>query len=186
MFSGFKGERLLASVFGGALSGLGLSLVMLRGATTGGIDVIAKVIKGKYPFMSMGRLILILDGIVVALATILYKNIETALFTVISLFVGSKVIDAVLYGGEQSRLVVIVTSKADKMAQALFQSVGRGVTYVPALGGYSKNKTTMLLCAMRKQEVGRAINAIKECDISAFTVITLAGGVFGYGFEARL
>lgn len=179
----FKGERLLAAVFGGVLLGLGLAMVMLNGATTGGIDVIAKILKGKFPFMSMGRLIFILDGVVVLVATICYRNIETALFTVILLFVSSKIMDAVLYGGEESRLLFIITCKGKYISSEFYKILGRGVTFVPVLGGFNRTKSEMVICAMRKNEVGRAINLIKNCDPNAFTVVTLSGGVFGYGFE---
>lgn len=182
----FYGDRLLASLFGGVLSGLGLATVMLRGATTGGVDILAKVIRLKYPYLSMGRLVLILDGFVILLATICYGDIETALFTVVSIFVSSKVMDTILYGVDKGRLIFIVTTKGKEMTSALFDNIGRGTTVVSALGGYNRQQKEMLLCAVRQQEVNRAVNTIKKTDPEAFTIVTLTGGIFGFGFEHSL
>lgn len=181
----FQGERLLAAIFGGAVSGLGLAVVMLRGATTGGVDVIAKVLRLKFPYLSMGRLVLILDGFVVALAAVCYRDIETALYTMVSLFVSSKVMDAILYGADKGRLLFIITSRGTEIANALFQSVRRGVTVVSVEGGYHRQSREMLMCALRQQEVNRAVNTVRETDPAAFTVVTLTGGILGQGFEQR-
>lgn len=179
----FEGERLLAALFGGVFSGLGLAVVMLRGATTGGVDVIAKVLRLKYPYLSMGRLVLILDGVVILLATICYGDIETALFTVVSIFLSSKVMDTILYGTDKGRLVFIITAKGHDMSLALFNSVHRGTTVVPVFGGYNRENREMLLCAVRQQEVSKAISTVRQTDAEAFTVVTVAGGIFGFGFE---
>ncbi len=179
----FRGERLLAALFGGVLAGVGFALVLLRGGTTGGVDIIAKVIRLKYPFFSMGRLILLLDGAVILLATLCYRDIETALYTVLSLFISSKVMDTVLYGADQGRLLFIITTKGKAMTTALFRSVGRGTTVVPSYGGFREEEKQMLLCAVRPQEVSRAMETVKNIDEQAFTVVTVAGGIFGYGFE---
>ncbi len=182
----FYGDRLLAALFGGVLSGLGLATVMLRGATTGGVDILAKVIRLKYPYLSMGRLVLILDGLVILFATICYGDIETALFTVVSIFVSSKVMDTILYGVDKGRLIFIVTTRGEEMTLALFENIGRGTTVVSALGGYNRQQKEMLLCAVRQQEVNRAVNTIKNTDPEAFTIVTLTGGIFGFGFEHSL
>lgn len=179
----FEGDRLLAAIFGGALSGLGLATVMLRGATTGGIDVIAKVLRLKFPYLTMGRLVLLLDGFVILLATFCYRDMETALFTALSIFVSSKVMDTILYGADQGRLIFIVTTNGSAMATALFQAVNRGTTVLPASGGYRGETRQMLLCAVRKQEVTRAVHTVRQTDPDAFTVVSVTGGIFGYGFE---
>lgn len=181
----FEGERLLAAIFGGVLSGVGLAIVMLRGATSGGIDVIAKVLRLKYPYFTMGRLVLLLDGAVILLATLCYRDMETALFTVLSIFTSSKVMDSILYGADQGRLMFIVTTEKSDMERALFDSVHRGSTVLPAYGGYRGEARRMLVCAVRKQEVARAMQTVRQTDPAAFTVISVTGGIFGYGFEQR-
>ena len=182
----FSGDRLLAALFGGVLSGSGLALVMLRGATTGGVDVIAKIVRIKHPFLSMGRLILIMDGIVVLLAAVCYRNIETALFTVIELFASSKVIDAVLYGSDKGRMLIIITNNGEEVSNRLFKERKRGITLVPVKGGYLKKDRQMLICALRTQEAARAVATVKNTDPNAFTIVTLTGSILGYGFESDI
>lgn len=179
----FYGDRFLAAIFGGLLSGLGLALVMLRGGTTGGIDVIAVILRQKFPYLSIGRLILILDSFIITLAAICYKEIETALFAAIAIFVSIKVIDALLYGADKGRLIFIVTADGDDVSKAIFDKIKRGVTVVPSYGGFALTENQTLLCAVRQTEVNRAISVIKNTDPNAFTVVTLTGGIFGRGFE---
>ncbi|MEE1025449.1 MAG: YitT family protein [Acutalibacteraceae bacterium] len=181
----FTGDRLIAAIFGGALSGLGLALVMLRGGTTGGIDVIAMVLKGRFPYLSMGRLVLILDSFVIALATICYREIDSALFAVVAIFVSGKVMDALLYGADKGKMLFIVTDKGAKVSKAIFDAVDRGVTILPSYGGYRKENNETLLCALRFTEVDLAIKTVKLADPDAFTVVTVTGGIFGKGFEEK-
>jgi len=180
---GFDGDRLLAAIFGGALSGFGLALVMLRGGTTGGVDVIALVLKQKFPYISIGRLVLILDSIVITLAAICYKEIESALFAVVAIFISGKVLDTMLYGADKGRLIFIVTNKGTDVAKAIFDNLNRGVTVLPSYGGFRRESSETLLCALRYNEVDLAIKTVRAADSNAFTVITITGGIFGRGFE---
>lgn len=179
----FKGERLLAAIFGGALSGVGLATVMLRGGTTGGVDVIAVVLKKKFPFMSIGRLVLILDGVVVAIAAVCYREVESALFAVITIFLSGKVIDTVLYGADGGKLIFIITVNADIISKVIYNTVNRGVTVIPSYGGYYGKESKTLLCAVRQAQVSRIIGEIRKADPNAFMIVTATGGIFGRGFE---
>lgn len=181
----FNGDRFLAAIFGGALSGFGIALVMLRGGTTGGIDVIAVVLKQKFPFLSIGRLVLILDSVVITLAAICYKEIESALFAVVSIFISGKVLDTMLYGADKGRLIFIVTNKGAEVSKAIFDRVNRGVTVLPSYGGFEMTKSQTLMCALRYNEVDLAIKAVRLADENAFTIVTIAGGIFGRGFEEK-
>ena len=181
----YKGERLLAAIFGGVLVGLGLALVMLRGGTTGGTDVLAKVLRIKFPYFSMGRMVLILDGVVVLVAAITYKDLETALYSVVTLFASSKMLDALLYGSDIGKFLFIVTNRSKEVADAIFKATDRGVTILPAKGGYKNEDRELLLCALRNQEVDKAVKTVKNTDPEAFTVVTVTGGVFGEGFEKK-
>lgn len=179
----FKGERLLAAIFGGALSGLGLSLVMLKGATTGGIDIIAVILKQKFPYLGIGRLVLILDSVVITLAAICYKEIETALFAVVAIFISGNLLDAMLYGSDKGRLVFIVTNKGGEVAKAIFNNINRGVTVLPSYGAYENKNNQTLICALKVNEVDNAIKTVFHTDPNAFTVVTVTGGTFGRGFK---
>ena len=181
----FNGDRFLAAIFGGALAGFGLALVMLRGGTTGGVDVIAVILKEKFPFLSIGRLVLILDCVVIALAAICYKEIESALFAVISIFISGKVLDTMLYGADKGRLIFIVTNKEKEVSKVIFEQINRGVTILPSYGGFNMEKNKTLICAVRFNEVDLAIKAVRSVDEKSFTVVTIAGGIFGLGFEIK-
>ena len=179
----FKGERLLAAIFGGALSGFGLSLVMLRGATTGGIDIIAVILKQKFPYLGIGRLVLILDSIVITLAAVCYREIESALFAVVAIFISGNLLDAMLYGSDKGRLVFIVTNKGREVAKAIFNEINRGVTILPSYGAYENKNNQTLICALKVNEVDNAIKTVSQADPNAFTVVTVTGGIFGRGFK---
>ena len=179
----FKGERLLAAIFGGALAGFGLSLVMLRGATTGGIDIIAVILKQKFPYLGIGRLVLILDSVVIALAAICYREIESALFAVVTIFISGNLLDAMLYGSDKGRLIFIVTSNGGEVAKAIFKNINRGVTVLPSYGAYENKNNQTLICALKVNEVDNAIKTVSATDPEAFTVVTVTGGIFGRGFK---
>ena len=179
----FKGDRLLAAIFGGALSGFGLSLVMLRGATTGGIDIIAVALKQKFPYLGIGRLVLILDSIVITLAAICYKELETALFAVVAIFISGNLLDSMLYGSDKGRLVFIVTKNGKEVAKAIFENINRGVTILPSYGAFENKNNETLICALKVNEVDNAIKTVSQVDPNAFTVVTVTGGTFGRGFK---
>lgn len=185
MLRPFTGDRLLAALFGGMLCGLGIALVMLHGATTGGSDILAKLWRRKRPYLSMGWVMLFMDGAVALLAAACYRDLQTLLYTAVSIFVSSRVINAVLYGGDQGRLLFIVTAKGQGVAAKIMQQLQRGVTVLPAVGAYSGQDGQVLLCALRKPEVARAVQLVRETDAQAFTVITVTGGVLGEGFVLR-
>ena len=106
----FTIDKILAAVFGGVLMGTGLSLIMLRGATTGGIDIIAKLINRKFRHLTFGRLILLMDAVVIAVAALVYRNIESALYSVVAMYGTSYIMDMILYGGDKGKLIYIVTN----------------------------------------------------------------------------
>ncbi len=181
----FKGERLLAAIFGGALSGLGLSLVLLKGATTGGVDIIAVVLKQRFPYLKIGRLVLILDSVVIALAAICYREIESALFAAVTIFISGQIIDTMLYGSDKGRLIFIVTNKGEEVSNAIFKNVNRGITVLESHGAFENKKCQTLMCALKVNEVDLAIKTISQNDPGAFTVVTVTGGIFGRGFEQK-
>lgn len=179
----YTGNRILAALFGGVLMGAGLACVLLRGATTGGTDIAAKLINGRWPHLSMGRLILIMDTLILATAALIYWDLETALYSVIAIFASSRVIDSLLYGSDKGKLIFIVTASPKEVADGIFQNVGRGVTMMHAVGAYTKTERLMLLCAVRQNEVAAVRRASIQADPTAFIVVTEAGEVIGQGFK---
>lgn len=178
-----KADGILASLFGGILMGLGLSLILLRGATTGGIDIIAKLINRKYRHLSVGKIILIADGFVIILTAIVYKNAEIALYSVVAIYAGTRVMDVLLYGADRGKIIYIVTSQPDLICREINNTIGRGVTRLSVTGGYTGESRTMLMCTVRVHEAATVHDVIKEYDERAFIVVSDAGEIIGEGFK---
>jgi len=178
----YKGDTMLACIFCGILSGLGLALVFLTGATTGGTDIIAMLIKLKKPAISMGKIILLLDGVIVLLSGIAYGEIEAVMYALIVIFLTSRVIDFVLYGSEHSKMLIIVSEKHGEIADIIMKELMRGVTLISAEGGYSREKRTLIWCTVRASQVHILQRTVREIDPLAFTVVCDAGEVIGSGF----
>jgi uncharacterized membrane-anchored protein YitT (DUF2179 family) len=139
----------------------------------------------KYPYFKIGRLVLILDSIVIALAAICYREIESALFAVVAIFISGYILDTMLYGSDKGRLIFIVTNKGEEVSNAIIQNVNRGVTVLPSYGAFENKESQTLMCALKVNEVDLAIKTISQNDPVAFTVVTVTGGIFGRGFEQK-
>lgn len=179
----YRGDIMLTCIFCGILSGLGLALVFLTGATTGGTDIIAMLIKSRKPTFSMGRIMLVLDGLIVLLSGVAYGEIEIIMYALIVIFLTSKVIDYVLYGAEHSKMLMIVSEKNNEIADMLMSDFMRGVTFLEGRGGFSKKPKTVLWCTVRASQVRNINRTVKGIDPKAFTVICDAGEVIGEGFS---
>ena len=179
----YNDDILLATLYGGFLSGIGLALVFLRGSSTGGTDIAAKIISSRFPRFSIGKMVLMLDAIVIIVSTVVYQSFETALYTILTIFISSKVIDGIIYGADKGKLVMIVTSYPNEIKQAIFDSLERGVTILPAKGGYKGDDRSVVMCAVRINEATKLHRIVSECDRSAFIIVTEAGEIRGEGFE---
>jgi len=178
-----KTDLILSALFGGILMGLGISIIMRRGATTGGVDIIAKLLNKRRPHISIGRLILLTDAIVVGLSVLVYKNLQSALYSVITLYAASIITDIMLYGGDKGKVVYIITEKSEQIVQNLLKIVKRGVTVLDAVGGYSGKEKKMVLCTVRKYEVNAVYQVVRQNDNDAFIILTDAAEVIGQGFK---
>lgn len=176
-------DKILASVFGGILMGLGLSIVLRHGATTGGIDIIAKLINRKFRHLTVGRLILIMDAIIISIAALVYRNVESVLYSVISMYASSRVTDIMLYGADKGRIVYIVTQQYKEICYEINNTIGRGVTIIKAIGGYTGNEKNLLFCTVRIHEVSSIYSIVDKYDKSAFIVVSEAGEIIGEGFK---
>ena len=178
----YRGNIMLTCIFCGILSGLGLALVFLTGATTGGTDIIAMLIKSRKPNFSMGKTMLVLDGLIVLLSGVAYGEIEAIMYALIVIFLTSKVIDYVLYGAEHSKMLMIVSDKSREIADVIMADFMRGVTLLQGRGGFSDKPKEVLWCTVRAAQVRNINRTVKAIDPKAFTVICDAGEVIGEGF----
>lgn len=185
-FRPLKTDGILASLFGGILMGLGLSLILLRGATTGGVDIIAKLVNRKYRHLSVGKIILMADGFVIILTAVIYKNAESGLYSVVAIYAATRIMDILLYGADKGKIIYAVTSKPDLICSKINNIMGRGVTRLSVVGGYTGEKRTMLMCTVRNHEAAAVHNIIREYDEHAFIVVSDAGEIIGEGFKAQV
>ncbi|MBQ4104206.1 MAG: YitT family protein [Clostridia bacterium] len=174
---------LLASIFGGVSIGVGVGIIFLRGGTTGGADILAKLIRLKYPHFSLGTLVFIIDAIIVISTLFVYGSIEALLYSTVSFFVTSRAVDAIIFGAARSKMLLIITTQPQQIAKRIMNDIQHGVTLIPASGGYTNEEKTILLSVVRPNEVAEINKIVKEIDRSAFTVITESNEVFGYGFQ---
>ena len=174
---------LLASIFGGVSIGVGVGIIFLRGGTTGGADILAKLIKQKYPHLSLGTLVFIIDAVIVISTLLVYKSVEALLYSTILFFVTSRAVDAIIFGAARSKMLLIITSSPKDISKRIMEEIGHGVTLIPASGGYTDNKKTIILSVVRPNEVAEINKIVKEIDRGAFTVITESNEVLGYGFQ---
>ncbi len=179
----YSGDKILAALFGGALLGIGLGIIFTRGSTSGGTDILGKLLKKALPHMSMGRLVMICDLCVVLLAGVVYKNIESILYATIVFFVSSKSIDLVLYGSSSGKMMMIITSKPEEISKAITSETPRGVSILPVQGAYTGEQKHMLLSVVRPQEVTKIRKIVKRFDEKPFIIISDASEILGLGFK---
>lgn len=178
----YKNDLLLASLFGGALIGTTLGIIFIRNATTGGVDIIAKLIKLKNPQVSLGRSILVFDGFVIVLGGIIYQNVEAMLYATVVIFVSAQVLDFIIFGNSRGAFIMIITEKCDEIKNMLISDLNRGVTILKAQGGYSGADKNILLCACFDNQTHRLIKKIKNADANAFFIVTQSKQILGNGF----
>ena len=178
-----RADGILVSMFGGILMGIGLSLILLRGATTGGVDIIAKFINRKYRHLSVGKIILMADGVVILLNALVYKNAESALYSIVAMYMGTRLMDVLLYGADKGKIIYIITNSPDEISNEINHSVGRGVTKLSVTGAYTGETKIMLMCTVRIHEVAAIHDIVKQCDDHAFMVVSDAGEIIGEGFK---
>ena len=175
-------EPLLAAIYGGIITGLGLGIVYSTGSTTGGTDILAKVIREKYPYVNFGTMILVLDGVIIAAYALIFGKYENAMYTVIAVYIAARVIDLVLYGSSQSKLCHIISEYSDEIKAAIVEKLNRGVTVLSGKGAYSGQDKQILLCVVKRQQIVEIKKIVKNIDKTAFVIVTDTRDVFGEGF----
>jgi uncharacterized membrane-anchored protein YitT (DUF2179 family) len=178
----YKNDLLLSSIFGGVLSGLSLGIIFLRNATTGGVDIIARLIKLRYPHITLGKSIFILDAVVIICGGIIYNNIESMLYAAIAIFVSAQVLDYVIYGISRGATIMIISEKSDEIRRLIINDLNRGVTMIKGYGGYSGEEKNILFCACYDNQTQKFIKKIKSTDENAFFVVTQSKQILGEGF----
>ena len=180
-----ESDSLLFCIFGGVVCGAGLGIVYTQDASTGGTDVISRLIQLVFPHMTMGRLMLICDLIIVAAGAMILGDPIIALYSIVAIYLSSGAIDTVLYGLEKSQMATIVTTLGDQVCSRLLEELNRGVTRIPSLGGYSSNENETLLCAISARQMSKVQSIVSEVDPNAFVIFSPVHDIMGDGFPMR-
>lgn len=178
-------DPLLAAVSGGALQGIGIGLVFRAGATTGGTDIIVRVLRQKFRYLKTGTLFMFIDGVIIAVSGIVFKDLNVALYAALSLTVYMAVFNAVLYGGDGARLVYIISRKKDEIANRIMNELDAGATVLDGRGAYTGQKKEVLMVVLRMRSLPEARDIVREEDKNAFMIVTRATSVFGEGFKSH-
>ena len=174
-------DPMLACLCGSAMMGAGFGLVFSQGATTGGTDIVARLLKLKLPWLPMGKLLLVPDGVVLALAALTFGRIDAALYGAVGLFVSTRVMDAVLYGPNTAKVAYIISDSWEEISAALLGQ-DRGVTILQGQGAYTHHEKQVLLIAFRQKEIVQIKRIVHEADPRAFFIVRNAHEVLGEGF----
>ena len=176
-------DPLLAACAGGGLLSVGMGILFKLGATSGGTDILIRVIKLKYKHLKTGSLFLVTDCCVIATSAIVFGNIDLALYAAIATIVSSFCLDLVLYGRDEAKLVYLITDHERAIAQRLLQELEIGVTYLQGQGAYTRDSKQVIFCAMQKRLLPQVQEIAMEEDPSVFLIVTSASEIFGEGFK---
>lgn len=176
-------DPLLASVYGGVLNGAGYGLVYTTGVTGGGIDILAKLLRRKYPHINFGNFILGMNVMVVLTFAFLFHKYESCMYTMIEMFISSKVINLLLYGSNVSTVCYIISSVPAVISDAINRQMHRGVTFLRGQGGWSGHDQPVILCVIKRPEIAQMRALVRNVDANAFFIVTEAKDVFGKNFE---
>lgn len=179
----FRGDKMLIALFGGVLAGAGLGLIYMRGATTGGTEVVARLLERKFRHIPIGRLILLVDALVVAASALVYRNVETALYAMVLIFVSTSLMDALVYGGDKGKMLLVMSKREQEIADAVLERMERGVTMLNATGAYTGGDRRVLLCAVRRSEMYELRSLVTDIDPGAFMIVVSTDEVLGEGFK---
>lgn len=175
-------DPMLACLCGGALMGVGLGIVFSQGATTGGTDVVARLMKLKLPWLPMGKLMLVPDFIVLALAAAVFGRVEAALYGAVGIFVATRVMDTVLYGLDTSKVAYIISDRWEELSHRLLEELDMGVTLLRGQGAYTGREKQILMVAFKQKAIVQVKRTVHEVDSGAFLIVCDAHDVLGEGF----
>lgn len=183
-FGAATSDPFLAAVAGGALMAMGIGLVFKAGATTGGTDIIVKLLRLKFPYLKTGVLFLITDALIVAVSALVFKNVDVALYAGLVVFINSVLLDIVLYGRDGAKLIFIISDRHEAITKRVLEELDIGVTYISGSGAYSGKEKNVIMCVMKKQISPRAESIVREEDPGAFMIVTSATEIFGEGYKS--
>lgn len=182
----YNGSPLLASIFTGAIGGIGYALIYMQNSSTGGSDFLILSIKKLFPHHSIGVITQFIDGFIILLGMFVFGNIDAVLYGIISTVVCSIIVDKIMYGANAGKLILIVTNQSDEIAFQINELVQRGSTFIHATGSYSKSDIHVVMCACSRNQVYPIKKIVQDIDTNAIMIITESNEVYGQGFQALI
>ena len=176
-------EPLLGVLYGGVICGLGLGVVFVSGTSTGGSDILVRLLKLRYRNVPIGQISMIFDGLVVILTGIAFQDVSKALYSGVTVFLCGKMVDAVVYKFDYSKVALIISPAYEAIAGEIGKKLDRGATFLHAEGSYSGNSTKVVLVAVKKQQMAELTELVSELDPNAFIIVQEAHQVLGDGFK---
>lgn len=183
LLPGYTNNVLLAAVAGGVLSGLGVGVLFLRGISTGGTDLAALLLKNPFPNLPNGIMLLLIDACVVAVAVVIFRDIEVALYSAITIYLSSKVIDALAQGVDYAKVIYVVSERGEEISRVLNECTDRGTTLLNVQGGYTGKDKQLVVTVTRRNVLAQTLRLIRQTDPRAFVFVTDSTEVHGEGFK---
>ncbi len=178
----YQGERLIMSVLGGILMGVGMALIFMRNSTTGGGDILAKLLQKKYPYMHTGYAIMLIDIVIIGFSVLVFRDLDSAIYGIITMVCTTQTIDALLYGMNKGTMVTVISSKNKEIAEEIMEQLGRGTTFLKSVGGYSGKESDALMCVLDRKQFYLVKEIIDYHDPNAFVIVSETKEVYGEGF----
>ncbi len=182
LFPQYIGDRLISSAFGGILVGVGMALIFMRNSTTGGGDIIAKLLQRRFPYMHTGYALMLIDMVVIGLSILVFRGLEAALYGLISMVCTTQTIDVLLYGMNKGTMVMIHSPKNREIADEIMARMDRGTTFFKSMGGFSRQEGETLMCVVDRKQFYLVKAIIDAHDEHAFVVVMETKEAYGEGF----
>ena len=176
-------EPLLAALYGGVLVGFGSGLMLARGGSSGGVDIMIRLLKQKFRNLSAGKLMLAINVVIIAITGLAFQDLNKALYSMVALYVSSIVLDGVVYGFDYSKVAIIISDDYEAVAAALTTKLCRGVTLLQGQGAYTGSEKRVILCAIKRQQMAELKEMVAQIDPKAFIILQEAHQILGDGFD---
>ena len=183
MIPAYTSDPLVAAIAGGAMFGVSCGILLGRGISSGGTDTITLIIKKYFPHVSVGKTLMLTDALVVLVSTIIFKNIDVAIYSAFTIFCSGQVVDKIVVGMDVAKLIYVITDSPEKIQNHLVEKMDLGVTVLTGKGGFSQTETGVLMLAVRRTMFSAVLRAVKQLDVNSFVIVQDASEVWGEGFK---
>lgn len=183
MIPAYTSDPLVAAIAGGAMFGVSCGILLGRGISSGGTDTITLIIKKYFPHVSVGKTLMLTDALVVLVSTIIFKNIDVAIYSAFTIFCSGQVVDKIVVGMDVAKLIYVITDSPEKIQNHLVEKMDLGVTELTGKGGFSQTEKGVLMLAVRRPMFSAVLRAVKQLDVNSFVIVQDASEVWGEGFK---